>query len=251
MKKQNKGLSERGVKLWGFAFLALWIVSRAVTRGILGGHSGETMLDVLGSSDNMMYLATAVLVCESLAVCAVPIFAGLTVEAINHTRNEGKYMIRLAVLALICEIPYDLLMFGKIVDISQQNPVWSVLICALALHFYQMYPGRNLKGIIAWLAVTAAALLWGSLCKVEYGLPMLLCTLVLWSFRNNTIMQTFAGFLGAALCVLLSPFFMAAPLGALVLHYYNGERGEGDQKIFYAVFPVMLLIGCVVVMLCK
>ena len=251
MNKQNKGLTSRGVKLWGFAFLALWIVSRAVTRGILGGHSGETMLEVLGSSDSMMHLATAVLVCESLSVCAVPLFAALTVEAINHTRNVGKYMIRLAVLALICEIPYDLLMFGKGMDFSQQNPAWSVLICAVALYFYQMFPGRSFKSAFVWVAVTVAAVLWGSLCKVEYGLPMLLCTLVLWSLRNNTMMKAFAGFLGSALCVLLSPFFMAAPMGALVLHYYNGEQGEGNQKIFYAVFPVMLLIGCLIVMLCK
>lgn len=254
MNKQNKGLSSRGVKLWGFAFLALWVVSRALTRGFLGdymGGSGEALMDALGSSDGMMHLATAVLICESLSVCAVPLFAALTVEAIEHTQNVGKYMIRLAILGLICEIPYDLLMFGKVMDFSQQNPVWSVLICAVALYFYQKFSGKDFKCILVWIAVTIAAVLWGSLCKVEYGLPMLLCALVLWSFRNSSTMKTFAGVLGASLCVLLSPFFMAAPMGALVLHYYNGEPGEGNQKIFYAVFPVMLLIGCGIVLLCK
>ncbi len=92
-----------------------------------------------------------------------------------------------------------------------------------------MFPGRSFKSAFVWVAVTVAAVLWGSLCKVEYGLPMLLW-LVLWSLRNNTMMKAFAGFLGSALCVLLSPFFMAAPMGALVLHYYNGEQGREIRR---------------------
>ena len=254
MNKQNKGLSSRGVKLWGYGFLTLWIVSRALTRGVLGdymGGSGENLMDALGSSAGMMHLATAVLICESLSVCAVPLFAALTVEAIEHTQNAGKYMLRLAVLGLLCEIPYDLLMFGRAMNFSQQNPVWSVFICAVALSFYQKFPGKGFKNVMAWIVVTVAAVLWGSLCKVEYGLPMLLCALVMWSFRNSAAMKTFSAVLGTGLCVMMSPFFVAAPMGALVLHYYNGDPGEGNQRIFYAVFPAMLLIGCGIVLLCK
>lgn len=251
MRTQIKGLSSRGVKLWGYAFMALWTIGRGLTRGILGNamaDPGAALLDTLGSSEGMMHVATAILVCEALSVCAVPLFSALTVEAVNHSKNVGRYMLRLAVLALLCEIPYDFLMFGRAMDLSQQNPVWSVFICAAALYFYQAFPGRDMNRVLIWLAVTAAAVLWGRLFRVEYSLPMLVCTLMHWFFRSSRAMKTFAGVLGAALCVMLSPFFVAAPMGALVLYYYNGELGQGNQKLFYGVFPVMLLIGCGIVL---
>ena len=50
-----------------------------------------------------------------------------------------------------------------------------------------------------------------------------------------------AGCIAAALCALFSPFYLAAPMGFLVVHGYRGEQGEENRLVNYLAYPVLLL----------
>jgi hypothetical protein len=44
------------------------------------------------------------------------------------------------------------------------------------------------------------------------------------------------------LCSFLSIFFMSAPMGMMVLHFYNGEKGEENQLVAYLFYPAVLIL---------
>ena len=68
---------------------------------------------------------------------AFPIFAFLAAEGFRRTRSRAGYARRLALGALLSEIPYDLLVFGRPFHWSGQNVLWTLLIalgCMELLH---------------------------------------------------------------------------------------------------------------------
>ena len=243
MENRKHGLSERALKIWGLGFTLLWIAGRTLSRMIMKDGAGEVLAEKLDSIPYMMPLATVILILEAAATCAVPVFAALTLEGVGSTRSFGRYALRVALLALVSEIPYDLLMTGSYFSLSVQNPAFGILVCLAVVYFFNRYEGKSFQELLIRSVVILAAAAWCLLGRVEYGMQLLLCVTVLWIFRRDRSRWGLAAMMGAALSILFSPFFLAAPMGAILLHFYNGERGEGSRRGFYLVFPLALLAG--------
>lgn len=249
METKRKGLSARTLKWWGLVLTLLWVLGRTMTRILLRGASGEALLTQLEAVPYMMGAATAILILESLAVCAVPIYAALLLEGVSHTQDMKQYVLRVGLLALVSEIPYDLLMTGKFLDFSVQNPLLGLVVCQAVVYFWNRCAEPGMKSTLIRAAVILAAAAWCLMLRVEYGLPMLLCTAILWMFRKDRSKWGLGGMMGAAVSILLSPFFLAAPMGAILLHFYNGQRGEGGRGLFYIAYPLLLLAGAAAAMI--
>lgn len=240
--KRQTGLSGNAVKLWGFLFLALGIFSQSILQnGLLKMQetSMEELLGAMQSSQSVMVYATLALALKALSTCAVPIFAFLLVEGFTHTSNFAKYCLRICILAVTSEIPYHLMADGKIIGWSSRNPVFALLLGLIVLFFYNKYPGK--RNFPIRIVVTAAAFVWCFALHIAEGMCIMLMVCAFWVFRKERLYQNFVGAAAAALCGVFSPFFLAAPMGVLVLHFYNGERGAGNTKAQYFVYPAMLL----------
>ncbi len=236
------GLTGSRLKIIGMAFAAAGIIGRGIIQnGILGVGSltAQQLLQVMSTSSNMMALATVSLVLQAVSTCAVPIFAMLLTEGFAHTGNFAKYLLRLFLLAVVSEIPYNLAMQGKLISTASCNPVFGLVLALVVLYFYDRYQAKN------WfvrILATAAAVAWCIMLRIDEGVALVLVTCVLWLFRGNTLYRNFVGASAAVVCSFMSPFYLASPMGFLVVHFYRGNRGEGNRWVQYGVYPVLLLL---------
>ena len=62
---------------------------------------------------------------------AFPLYCFLLAQGFAHTRDIRAYARRLLLLACVSEIPFDLLIFGRLSSAMEQNVVfWGCLRCA-------------------------------------------------------------------------------------------------------------------------
>ncbi len=64
---------------------------------------------------------------------AFPIFAYLTAQGYFHTGNFKKYLGRMALFALISELPFNLMYTGLWIFPFHQNVLWSFVLVLLAM----------------------------------------------------------------------------------------------------------------------
>lgn len=244
ISKKQSGITSNALHTWGMLFLAAGIIGRSIFQNRLLGAAGLTtqqLLSVMDASENAMLYATVGLVMQAMETCAVPIFAYLLVEGWQHTASKMNYAKRVLGLGLISEIPYNFAMTGKILDVSSRNPVFGIVLCMIALYFYDLYEDKCFKNTAVKLLVTVAAFLWSNMLKIEYGGCLVILAAVLWAYRSNSLMRNMAGATGAIVCMLYSPLFLVAPMGMVAVHMYNGEQGEDNRLVNYLAYPAILL----------
>lgn len=87
---------------------------------------------------------------------AFPLFAFFIAEGFRHTRSAGRYAARLAVFALLAEVPFDLAIAGRPFAPEGQNVLFTLLLGLLALVWLKAWGGRPLFGLTG-----RSALPWG------------------------------------------------------------------------------------------
>ena len=121
------GLHAGNLRAWGMLFVVAGIVSRSVLQnqmlGMATGNMAE-VLELMQSSESAMVIATIALVLQAMETVAVPIFVFLLVEGLLHTSNFRMYALRVAGLAVLTEIPFDLAMNQKVLEFG----VWPAAV---------------------------------------------------------------------------------------------------------------------------
>lgn len=263
-----RGLSSGILRAWGMVFVVLGIVSRSVIQnGLLGitEITAEELLELMQGSQDVMAYTTLALVFQALEACAIPVFVFLLLEGFRHTSNYRNYLLRVAGLALVSEIPYNLAVSGKVVDISRytneagkqvldlgtRNPVFALVIALILLYFYNRYSEKTAGTILLKLILAAAALIWTMMLNIDHGAPIVLLACVLWAFRSKPLFRSIAGACVMMLYTITSAsnlYYMVAPLAFLFIHFHNGEQGAGNKIVNYAIYPAALLIIALVSM---
>lgn len=239
------GISGSSLRAWGMVFLTLGVFGRGILQGrVLGLHqvNAQQLLELMTSSSSAMAVATISLVLQAVETCAAPIFAFLLVEGVRHTKNLGQYLFRVTVLALLCEIPYNLAIGGRVLDMSTRNPVFGAVLSLILLYFFRRYPGRSLANVLIKVVVTLAAFIWSQMLSIEFGAAMVVLTAALWLTWQKTNYRVIVGTMAAMLCTLISPFFLASPMSFLTVHLYNGEEGSLARPVRYLMYPAILLV---------
>lgn len=239
------GLHAGNLRAWGMLFAIAGIVSRSILQNKMLGvglRSMQELMELMQSDQTAMAIATVALILQAVETVAVPIFVFLLAEGFIHTSDWKKYFARVAGLAVLTEIPYDLAMNGKVLEFTSQNPVFGLVLCMVLLYLFERFSGKKLICVIMALA----GLAWALMLRVDHGIPMLLMVCVIRLFRNKRMFMGFSGMAAAALCTGISPFYLAAPMGFLAIHFYNGEPGNSSRLVNYLFYPAtLLLIGLV------
>ncbi len=244
-ERKPSGISGRMLRVWGMIFLTLGVFGRGILQGRflgIGTVTGSELLEIMSSSGAAMGVASLSLVLQAIETCAAPVFALLTVEGVLHTASMKNYVLRVFYLALVTEIPYNLAITGRLLNSGELNPVFGILLCLIMLWFYKRYEEKGWKNTAIKAVVTLAAILWAQMLGIAFGACMVILTAVLWVMRRWPNYRGFVGAAAAMVCCLISPFFLASPMGFLAVHAYNGEPGELNRYVKYLAYPVILLV---------
>lgn len=241
VQRNSTGLNTTGLRAWGMVILVLATAGKALLQNRLLNLNGNTdLLTALSSSEGMI-IATVAIVLQAVESCAAPIFCFLLVEGALHTADFVKYMVRVICLALIAEVPYNFAMSAKLFDLSSRNPAFAMALGLVLLYFFRRYEGKGVKNMAVKVLLTFAAFLWASMLNIVHGQACVGLVAVLWAFRGKPNYRNIAGCCAAVVCSLLSPFYLSAPMGFMVVHFYNGEKGPSGRVYNYLAYPVALL----------
>lgn len=235
------GLHAGSLRAWGMLFVVAGIVGRSILQNQMlgiGVLSAEELVQLMQASQEAFVIATIALVLQAMETVAIPIFVFLLVEGFFHTSDWKKYLLRVAAMAVLTEIPYDLAMHGKVLEFSAQNPALGLVLCMILLYMFKRFAGKKLICVVMALA----GLLWGVMLKIDHSVPMALMLCLVYLFRNKRMYMGFSGVAVAAVCTAVSPFYLAAAMGFLAIHFYNGEPGESNRVVNYLFYPVVLLV---------
>lgn len=243
-KKRKSKLSSLGLKI--IALCTMLIDHTAVALMNAGILSAESVLY------GWMRL---------LGRIAFPIFCfQLSVGAVR-TKSPSKYALRLLLLALLSELPFDLAIFGTRYAPRSQNVFFTLLsglLCILFLKtLVQRMPEKKAAVTVLYLiSVGCAAFLAEKVLCSDYGQAgiymiavMGLLNLPLEKIRKEIPDERLLRLVFCGAGILLCSFFSGSTekfaLAALLpLYFYNGKKGYTSQILkwgFYLFYPVHLL----------
>ena len=180
-----------------------------------------------------LYIATRI-----IGRIAFPIFAFLIAEGALKTANIKKYISRLLLFALISEIPYDIATNGRIFDMGSQNIFWTLAagLGMIILIKNKKYTGR-LKAIILSVSLCVVS----SFLSFSLGGIMLILSFYIFRYDvkrliPSVFISTFIMTMTSSLLQLFS--LLAGPF----IYLYNGKRGGVNKYLFYAYYPLHLLV---------
>lgn len=243
--EQPKGLTRAGIRKWAMLFAVIGLFGRSILLNRYLGvadMSSDQLLEAMNSGSQVMTAVTIALISQFVEAMAAPIFCLLLADGMAHTSNPLKYVTRVLGVAVVSEFPYNYAMTGNLLDISTRNPVFGMLMAALLLFLYNHYSEKILINLLLKAAFTVAAFFWTGLLRIENGMILLLLTCVFWAFRNKPNIRNLMGGIAAMFCSIFSIFFMASPMGLMIAHFYNGEKGEENRLFAYLFYPAALLV---------
>ncbi|MBQ9061280.1 MAG: hypothetical protein IJ121_00425 [Eubacterium sp.] len=188
-----------------------------------------------------------------------PVFCMLLAEGFFHTRRRSRYILRVLLLALLSEIPFDLAIFHNICDWSAQNTCFTLVLGLLmfsVLEWIRSNPDRDYR--LGSLLQIAAILLFATascLLHTDYQANGIAALAVFYygftglsQETENRPLSPKRGITAAAACLCLNiyQFYNAgAFLSVLPLSLYNGQRGKISRfgkYAFYLFYPLHLLV---------
>ncbi len=168
---------------------------------------------------------------------AFPIYCFLLVEGFFHTKNVVKYFRNCFLFAILSEIPFNMAIFGKVLYPRGQNVYFTLCIGLATLMILNRLKERQapqymlLRIVIIVLAAGA-----GQILEVDYHWKGVLFIIMFYYMRN---MQEWIRNL-VGICAFA--YEVTAPLAFIPIHFYNGARGRQMKYLFYAIYPIHLLI---------
>lgn len=225
--------------------------SRGLDGGALKGIAAALMLtDHVGA-----ILLPEVLALRCVGRLAFPIFAFFIAEGYAHTRDFGRYFRRLAILAVVSEIPFNL-ENGAVFDLTRQNVLFTFCLALLTLRGLEAL-GRE-RGFGRWAGcglVLAAGFAAGELLRTDYGGWGVVTVALLYLCRDGKyaklwLLLAMAAVNGLGMGSLTMPVFggempiqIFAVAALPVIWLYNGQAGpKGLRRAFYVFYPAHLLV---------
>jgi len=176
-----------------------------------------------------------------------PIFCFLLSEGIAHTRNPKKYGLRLLIGALLAEIPFDLLFYGRL-TFAHQNVMVTLLLGFLMAQWMEKTGNIMLPFAVCFLGAEFLNTDYGG-----FGVGLIALFFISREHPKKLLIQVIG--MALTMCMMNSaeidvgmiriPIQMFALLSMVPIYLYSGEKNTRNiwiQRAFYLFYPVHLAI---------
>lgn len=165
---------------------------------------------------------------------AFPLFAFLLVEGFLNTSNRRKYGLNLVILALISEIPFNLMQSHAFL-FPKQNVIFTLLLGFFAMCSLEYFRKKPIISMVILLFL----FLVSRYLQADHRTAGFVFILLLYGLRKEKVIQCIVG------PVLLEMKAMVF-LSLLLTCMYNGKRGFVKtpflKYFFYVFYPLHMLI---------
>lgn len=195
---------------------------------------------------------------------AFPIFAFMIVEGHKRTSSNKKYCLRLFIMALISEVPFNLMCCGNLWCRPYQNVMWTLLIGLMALNLCDFIDKKRGKGpfdVLNW-TVGIFAYCIAEAISTDYGGAGVLIILLFALFDKTSMVGKTGQLIGLSLiswyilggfrynfiisdAIIEIPMQILCVLSLIPIWIYNGEKGYNAvwfRWFIYLVYPVHILL---------
>lgn len=168
-----------------------------------------------------------------------PIYAFLLVEGYFHTKNLKKYYIRLFLLAIVSEIPYDYFFTLEFFNFEIQNVIWELLLGLIIVHLLDRFK----KFTIPIIIVSFYLANFLNLDYYGYGILIILIFYYAKKMRNKIIFEAPLLLIISILSKITLEWFNIFSL--IPINLYNGKLGYTSKIYFiftYLFYPLHIIL---------
>ncbi len=257
---RKKGLSGSTLKLVAIItmfidhFAAIILDRYLISIGFMK-LTQETIL--LPENRTMLIIYGIDMVMRLIGRLGFPLFCFLLIEGYYHTRSKAKYAMRLAMFALISEIPFDLGFMSHVLEFTYQNVFFTLFfgfMTVWGIDTFFTWVRKKIQGkirfvpyILGTVVITAAGAVIVELIKTDYASIGVITIVLMYLLHQKSHAGAMA--LGCLALTVSMPIeftcFATVPLAAK----YNGTRGLKLKYFFYLFYPGHILLLAVVCML--
>lgn len=218
---------------------------------------------VLWIAQNQESIYTIYELMRMIGRMAFPIYCFLLVEGFLHTRNVGKYALRLLLFAFLSEVPFDLAITGTWYSLDYGNVfftlclglvlIWGISFVEKFYEFWQeknwdLSMGKTVSFFIGAIMTIAVGAFGEIVLHCDYGFGGILAILAIYLLRQSK--EIAFGFSVFVLTIFCGTLEILALLMLYPIRRYDGRRGKSLKYVFYAFYPVHLLVLGLVCMAC-
>ncbi len=203
---------------------------------------------------NNFYNQNFYMVLRGIGRMAFPIYCFLLVEGFYHTKNVKKYAVRLLILALISEVPFDFGLYAQMCYLKKTNVVFTLLIGLLLIWTIDAGKKGYLLGInnlvlskLVQIVVYASGCAIAYFCHTDYNMIGVAAIVIMYVLHGQDSKKRALSFAAGVLILTIGfgsleawAFLMLIPV-----YLYNGKRGSSSKIIRYGFnyfYPIHLLI---------
>lgn len=185
---------------------------------------------------------------------AFPIYCFLLAEGVYYTRNPKRYALRLAIGAVLSEIPFDFAFFGGW-TLDYQN-----VMLTLLLGFFALEAAAKCKNLLLKIVVILPFILLAECLETDYGGPGVAMIALFGLTREMPHKRLFQLVGMALICeqgmssgIQIGQFWIRLEMFALIalipISLYSGRKAASSKAVqwgFYLFYPVHMAVLCLI-----
>ena len=183
-------------------------------------------------------------ICRTIGRLSFPIFGFLIVEGLIRTSNRLSYVLRLLVLAIVSEIPFDLMISNHFLYLNEQNVVFMYAMMVGLISIYKRIGSKPVFMII----LTIIGMTISYFVKISYGPLGVFYIAYIYNTKNDKTLRTVGCGVISFIMSLYKNRYGFGALSAVFIHLYNGKKGNIKLgRLPYILYPLHMMIIVIIV----